>query len=531
MLYLRKSSVAIALMLTLGACSGGGGDSSSGDTGSGGNNGGTSGDITWVQGTFADAGVYKNFCANPRGGTSDKTGTALHEKMWLRSWTNETYLWYSEVPDNNPSNFNTVEAYFDQLKTTQTTSSGAYKDRFHGSMSTEEWEALSNSGESLGYGVEFQLLKASPPRQIVAAYTEPGSQAANAGILRGAEFLEANGVDVVYSNDVDALNAAFFPTEKGKASTFKIRDMNGTERTVSLTANTVTQVPVQNVKAITTTSGKVGYLQFNSHIATAEGALVTAIDTLKAQGVTDLVLDVRYNGGGLLAIASQLGYMIAGPSRTSNKIFENTTFNDKHTSTNPVTGQTLVPMPFINTGVGFSYSQGQALPYLGLGRVFVLTTAATCSASEAIINGLRGIDLDVVQIGNRTCGKPYGFYPTDNCGTTYFSIQFRGENDKGFGDYADGFEPRNSPVLSGEPVNGCNLADDFTKQLGDPAEAMLAAALQYRLDGSCPAAAVAQFAPSRVTQETVEGDALADGRELNVFRNNRVMTLPQGKSQ
>jgi hypothetical protein len=73
--------------------------------------------------------------------------------------------------------------------------------------------------------------------------------------------------------------------------------------------------------------------------------------------------------------------------------------------------------------------------------VFVLTSADTCSASESIVNGLRGAGVTVHLVGSTTCGKPYGFYPQDNCGTTYFAIQFQGVNFLGFGDYADGFTP------------------------------------------------------------------------------------------
>ena len=126
------------------------------------------------------------------------------------------------------------------------------------------------------------------------------------------------------------------------------------------------------------------------------------------------------------------------------------------------------------------------MPSLNLSTVYVLTGPGTCSASEAIINGLRGIDLEVIQIGSTTCGKPYGFYPFDNCGTTWFSIQFKGANAKGFGDYTDGFTPLNTLQTQGTVVPGCSVADDFTHQLGDPEEARFAAALGYRIDGSCP---------------------------------------------
>ena len=225
---------------------------------------------------------------------------------------------------------------------------------------------------------------------------------------------------------------------------------------------------------------------FNDHLATSEAELVDAFTTLQTAGVSDLVLDIRYNGGGYLDIASEVAYMIARPSLTAGKIFELTQFNSKYSATDPVTGQPIAPVPFHSTTQGFSTTAGVPLPNLNLLRVFVLTGPNTCSASEAIINGLRGIGVPVVLIGSITCGKPYGFYPQDNCGTTYFSIEFRGVNAMNFGDYTDGFSPFNSPTPTNALVPGCAVADDFTHALGDPAEARLAAALGYRTSTSCP---------------------------------------------
>jgi carboxyl-terminal processing protease len=153
-------------------------------------------------------------------------------------------------------------------------------------------------------------------------------------------------------------------------------------------------------------------------------------------------------------------------------------FNDQHPATNPITGQPLSPTPFFSTAQGFSVPQGQALPTLGLSRVFVLTGHGTASASELFINGLRGAGVQVIQIGETTNGKPYGFYPQDNCGTLYFSIQLRGVNFLDYGDYTDGFIP--SAVDNGEDrILGCVVADDFSQQLGDPAEDRLEVALAY----------------------------------------------------
>jgi C-terminal processing protease CtpA/Prc len=240
---------------------------------------------------------------------------------------------------------------------------------------------------------------------------------------------------------------------------------------VALTSAVVTTTPVKNVKTIDTPTGKVGYLSFEDHNGVSELQLVNAFSTLKNQGVTDLVLDMRYNGGGLLYVASELAYMIAGPA-TAGKTFERAVYNDK---TAPD-----APIPFRSTAYGFSAPRNLALPYLGLKRVTVLTTSDTCSASEAVINGLRGVDVQVDLIGGTTCGKPYGFTPMDNCGTTYFTIQFQGANAKGFGDFADGFAPT------------CAVPDDMAHALGDPAEGMLAAALSYRATNACPAATAAR---------------------------------------
>ena len=225
---------------------------------------------------------------------------------------------------------------------------------------------------------------------------------------------------------------------------------------------------------------------FNDHIATAEQELIDAVNQLNTAGISDLVLDIRYNGGGFLDIASELAYMIAGNARTAGKTFESTVFNSKHPTTDPVTGDPLTPVPFHSTAGGFSTPSGTALPQLNLPRVFVLTGSGTCSASESIINSLQGVDVEVIQIGSTTCGKPYGFYPQDNCGTTYFSVEFQGVERQGFGDYPDGFSPANTVSNVGAVVTGCSVGDDYSHALGDPLEQRFAAALAYRQTTMCP---------------------------------------------
>ena len=273
----------------------------------------------------------------------------------------------------------------------------------------------------------------------------------------------------------------------------------------------IVSTPVQNVRPISTITGKVGYMLFNDHIATAEQGLIDAINFLQAANIVDLVIDLRYNGGGFLDIASELAFMIAGPVPTAGQTFEKIVFSDKHPVTNPVTGQSLTPIPFHSTSQGFGNTPfGQALPALNLPRVFLLTGPNTCSASESIINSLQGVDVEVIQIGSTTCGKPFGFFPFDNCGTTYFSIQFQGLNAKNFGDYTDGFSPANSTGTVGALVTGCSVADDFTAALGDATEGRFAAALNFRDTQSCPtpsglAQKLALSGPETFTLDAVDG--------------------------
>jgi carboxyl-terminal processing protease len=439
------------------------------------------------------ASTYEARCQMPRpwpsDGPGDRSGTLLDEQLWLRSWIDDTYLWYREVPRRDPKKFATAIDYFNVLKTSASTASGKPKDQFHFTYATDDWEHMSQSGLEVSYGVRWALrsaqLNSRPPRDVtvMAAYVQPASPAAIAGIKRGAQVLMVDGVDIVHGDDVDTLHDGLFPGVPDRTHALVIQDVGATAtRTVTLTSGLLDITPVRRV-ALGAPHEQVGYLLFNAHISPAWGELIDEIAKMRDGGVTDLVLDLRYNGGGYLYIAAGLAYMIAGPTASEGKPFYQLHFNDKHPTIDPGRGVPIEP-------IGFGY-QGAVLPHLDLPRVFILTGPGTCSASEAVMNGLAGIDVEVIQIGATTCGKPYGFYPTDNCSTTYFAIQFSATNAKGFGDYSDGFTP-------GRHHAGCVVADDFTHELGDPAEARLAAALAYMTSATCPTAAQSTNPPSGI---------------------------------
>lgn len=449
------------------------------------------------------SGLYRNFCAVPRSGYDiegtafpDRQGSLLHELKFLRAWANQYYLWYDEIPNTyKMADYSDPYDYFAVLKTQGLTPSGQAKDRYHFTYATADWDAMQIAGIELGYGVTWSRNSATAPRTWLVAQVEPGSPAADAGFMRGDMLVKVDGVDFVNATDgsaVDAINAGLFPETTNSVHRFELR-RNGVSFQVSMTGAQVRFAPVKNVKVLETSDGKVGYLTFDTFNALSERRLYDAFTTLRSAGVKDLVLDLRYNGGGLLNVASQLAYMISGPTYTSGKVFDRPQYNNK-------IGEQLAIM-FRSTATGFNSSEplrpGTSLPTLGLKRVTVLTTSSSCSASEAVINGLRGADVEVIQIGGTTCGKPYGFTPSPNCGTTYFSIEFKGVNHKGFGDYADGFEPT------------CRASDDLSHALGDPAEGLLAAALRYREQGVCPVStARAREVPMEIVRPAVKEIAI-----------------------
>lgn len=485
---MKKILACTAILLS--ACGGGGsggGPSNASSLGAGSTV--TTPSSGWVQGQFEDATVYEGSCANPRvgGGYPDIQGSMVDENFWIRSFSNDTYLWYNDIVDVDPGTVDDRLDYFDLMKTDALTPSGNPVDQFHFTYDTDVWEQLSQSGISAGYGFNLALISRSPPRQIVVTYNEPNSPAAINNVSRGAEIIEVDGAAVA-DGDPDTLNAGLFPSTLGESHSFVIRDLNAVEtRTITLTSTEITSRAVKNVKTLALGDSRVGYMTFNDFLGTSESLLINAVSQLDASDIDELVIDMRYNGGGYLTIASELAYMVAG-NAADGQIFEEKIFNDKHPSFNPITGSALQPTLFRTTAAGFSAANGTALPVLNLSRVFVLSSGDTASASEAFINGLRGIDLEVILIGETTRGKPYGFYGIDNCGVTYFTVHFKGENAKGFGDYADGFIPSDTDDMFGAEVRGCVVADDLTHVLGDPKEAQLATALTYIETGACPTA-------------------------------------------
>src|SRR6185312_1922484 len=229
----------LAALAALYGCGGGGGGGSSGSLlgnsfGNGGSGSGTG--STYTPGVFQPSSKFAALCQSPRSGTDPSTGqrypdmqgTTTDENNWLRSWTHELYLWYDEVQDADPSQ-STTPQYFQLMKTMEKTASGAPKDRFHFTYPTSVWEQLSGAGVEVGYGTQFEIVQATPPRNVEIAYLETNMPAADAAqnLLRGDEILTVDGADVVNATDqtsINTINAGLSPSNSGEMHTLTVED-------------------------------------------------------------------------------------------------------------------------------------------------------------------------------------------------------------------------------------------------------------------------------------------------------------------
>ena len=458
----------------------------------------------WQRGGFMPSSYYANRCINPRSDSNyqDLVGTYKDENNWLRSWSHETYLWYNELPDIDPALIEDPNEYFDLMKTSSITSNGLPKDRFHFAENTEEYNQYNETGVFAGYGFNFIFLETTPLRKVIVIFSEPNSPASDNNIKRGAEIISVNGQALDYA-DADIFNTGLFPEKLGEYHSFEIKDLNAlSTRTVVLQSSEIVTVPVHTQKIIERADKKIGYLTLNSFfVASAEQQLIDAMDFFKNNQINELVLDLRYNGGGYLSMSADLGTMLAG-NASLGSVFTEIALNDKLSNENTTyrfsaTSSSNLSVPY-----------GTELPKLDLPRVYILATENTASASEYLINGLRGIDIEVILIGSTTTGKPYGWIPEDNCGTTYSTIQFKGENAKGYGDFADGFVPSFEDNGT-DRVRGCPVYDDLTKLLGDESEHMLATALFFIDNNECPVSAHNINTKPAHPFSTVSGEAIS----------------------
>lgn len=287
---------------------------------------------------------------------------------------------------------------------------------------------------SLGFGPIFssQIDAQTGTVGLTIAYVHQGSPAWAAGMRRGDTIFSVNGTTLNKSNYKNYMTALYYSPSGSYLFGF-IRDADVSKKyEVSVETGLYRYNPVLYSAIIKEDSHRIGYLVLENFDLDAQDFVVDIIQQLKGEEITDLILDLRFNPGGAVAQSRYLASAIAGTAHLDD-IFVSVDFRgDKHQ------GWKFRGGPNDEDGMGIA-------PDLGLDRLYVIGSENTASASELIINGLRGIDFPVVLLGSRTEGKNVGMTTTQTVheGTRYlFSpITFRVSNAKGFGDYPDGFEP------------------------------------------------------------------------------------------
>ncbi len=408
--------------------------------------------------------------------------TASGEQRFIRSYMDEVYLWYREIPTIDASLYTSLSSYFYALLVVTPDANNLPKDQFSFLVDTVDADAFS-TGVNVGYGVQWKLDSMGRQRVAVIAANSP---AADAGMARGGQLVQ------ILERNVPS----WYPNKSGAFARFLYRDTPSAEaREIKLLARTVQENPVPLASTVTTPGGKkAGYVLFNDHSEGAQDKLITAVRDLQSQGLQELVLDMRYNSGGYIYVAQTLASMVSGPAATG-RVFEALRYNDKRSAkSNANTFAFSAAVEYRES----AYAAGYVLPKLNLRRVYMLTSDDTCSASESVINGLRGIDIDVVLVGATTCGKPFGFTRKNNCNRAYFPIEFQGTNAKGFGDYSAGFAPT------------CKANDDLDHALGQAAEGQLSSALQHMDTGQCASAQALGFLPQ--ARKALTGVLASDSR-------------------
>ena len=417
------------------------------------------------------------------GGTSPGACTVAEHKAWIGDYMNEWYFWYRISPRPDPAPYSDAESYFNALIYTGGTAPFLQADRFSGSQTTESFNRFFGDGASLGYGLSVAGLELAGDgsKPLYVRYVEPQSPAATGGVQRGDRVISINGrsaAELIVADDFSALTAQ----QAGDSVTLVLRRA-GLDRNVTLRAEVFNLSPVTGTTVITTTGGRrIGYVGVKDMISQALAPLETAFARFKAEGVQDVVLDLRYNGGGLVSTGGTLASYVAG-SRGSGLNYATLLYNDKRAASNNQN------FPFSNLSSA-----------LGLPRAFVLMGRRTCSASEQLINGLRGANIEVVAVGETTCGKPVGFLPSSACGRTYSVVNFESVNHRNEGRYFDGLAPV------------CVVSEDFTAAQGGASDPLMSAAKLAADPGFCPAVSAERAFPLAARAGRQGADSAQTGR-------------------
>ena len=354
----------------------------------------------------------------------------------------DSYFWYKKTPYVDYEAYNSLEKLLDKLK---------YKkyDKWSYITTTKAYTNYFEEGTYLGLGYSYRY---ASNKKLYFTSVYKNSPAYKAGIRRGTELLEINGKTIKEIDKKNLWSKIYGKNELGIKVKLKIKK-GSKSKTITLRKSKVKKNTVLTTKIIKSGNKKIGYLVFNSFIEPSRLELRKAFYKFKKEHIDELILDLRYNGGGRVNIAQYLASLIGG-KKTVDNVFETLIYNDNYSHWD------------------YTYKFTEEKYSLGLSRVYIITTNGTASASESVINGLKPF-LNVKLIGSKTHGKPVGMRGYNFCGKHLSPIQFTGVNASDNGNYFKGFKVT------------CDATDDITRDFGNSHEEMLKESLYLIKHGKC----------------------------------------------
>jgi C-terminal processing protease CtpA/Prc len=395
-------------------------------------------------------------------------GCSLQERQnWAAGVLNEWYLFPETLPASLiPTQVN-VEDYVHYL-TANARAQG--RDRFftyRTSLAADN--AFNNSGSTAGFGARFLL--DSGQRRLFISESYENAPALDAGLDRGVEILaigttasNLQTVESIFNAEGSAgITSALGPNDPGVSRVFRVVDASGT-RDVTLVKRSFELLPVSpryGARILEDNGQRIGYVNLRTFIGTADQALRNAFAQFKQQGVTQVIVDFRYNGGGLLATAAVLSNLLGG-GRSSSDV------------------QSRLEYRASKAGNSFTRFFAPLPESIAPIRIAFIGRSGTASASELVINTfVPYFGNNMALIGTNTFGKPVGqtFIDRAQCDDRIRVTAFRMVNSAGHSDYFSGLAP-SVPVT-------CQAGDDLARQFGDPQEASVRQALDYLAGRSC----------------------------------------------
>ena len=399
------------------------------------------------------------------GGSDDSnyaTCSVEDQNQRFFNYMKEDYFWADQLQDSiDPEAFDDVYAVLEELRVPE--------DRYSYILTGEEYEQLYVNATYFGFG--FSMEQISDTR-VKIRFVYNDSPADTAGIERADELIAIDDVPVSELLASGEFDDALGPNEEGLSRKLTWEKPDGTEQTDVLSKVEVETNTVMGAQTTALDNGETaGYFTLDSFINRTGSDLNEAFDLFASEGVDHLIIDVRYNGGGLIRYANQTSSQAAG-NNVLGETFLTYRFNEQNSDKNETLQFRLV----------------DGTQQLDLDTVYVLTTGSSCSSSEIIINSLKPY-VNVVTIGEDTCGKPVGQQPEQLCDKVTFAINFETVNAEGEGQYYDGLAPT------------CEVEDQIIADWGSEQDPLTGAAYNYIETGSCPATASASAETKKSAQQ------------------------------